>query len=35
MEQYLSKGLRLIMSKLDIDMLLAAMEQIATRWRNR
>ena len=35
MEQYLSKGLRLIMSKLDIDMLLSAMEQIAARWRNR
>ena len=35
MERYLCKGLRLIMSKLDINMLLAAMEQIATRWKNR
>jgi len=34
MERYLSKGLRLIMSKLDINMLLAAMTAIAARWKN-
>ena len=34
MERYLSRGLRLIMSKLDINMLLGAMGQIAVRWKN-
>jgi len=34
MEQYLSKDLRLIMSKLDINMLLGAMGEIAARWKN-
>ena len=33
MERYLSKDLRLIMSKLDINMLLAAMGDIAAKWK--
>ena len=33
MERYLPKGLRLIMSKLDINMLLTAMKEIAARWK--
>ncbi len=33
MERYLPKGLCLIMSKLDINMLLAAMKEIAARWK--
>jgi 2-keto-3-deoxy-L-rhamnonate aldolase RhmA len=34
MERYRSKGLRLIMSKLDINLLLAAMGEIAAKWKN-
>jgi len=34
MESYLPKGLRLVMSKLDINMLLAAMKEIAAKWKN-
>jgi 2-keto-3-deoxy-L-rhamnonate aldolase RhmA len=34
MERYLNRGLRLIMSKLDINMLLAAMREIADKWRS-
>jgi 4-hydroxy-2-oxoheptanedioate aldolase len=34
-ERYLSKGLRLIMSKLDINMLLGAMGEIAAKWKAR
>jgi 2-keto-3-deoxy-L-rhamnonate aldolase RhmA len=34
MERYLSEGLRLIMSKLDINMLLGAMGEIAARWKD-
>ncbi|UCF99474.1 MAG: hypothetical protein JSV89_08025 [Spirochaetaceae bacterium] len=33
MERYLSRGLRLIMSKLDINILLGGMKEIAARWR--
>jgi len=33
MESFLPKGLRLIMSKLDINMLLAAMKEIAAKWK--
>jgi 2-keto-3-deoxy-L-rhamnonate aldolase RhmA len=33
MERYLPKGLGLIMSKLDINMLLAAMQAITARWK--
>jgi 2-keto-3-deoxy-L-rhamnonate aldolase RhmA len=33
MERYLDRGLRLIMSKLDINMLLAAMAEVAAKWR--
>jgi 2-keto-3-deoxy-L-rhamnonate aldolase RhmA len=34
MERYLPGGLRLIMSKLDISMLLGAMGEIAAKWKN-
>lgn len=34
MERYLAKGLRLIMSKLDINILLGAMGEIAAKWKN-
>jgi 4-hydroxy-2-oxoheptanedioate aldolase len=34
MESYLPKGLRLIMSRLDINMLLAAMKEIASKWKS-
>jgi len=34
MERYLTRGIRLIMSKLDINMLLGAMGQIAAKWKN-
>jgi 2-keto-3-deoxy-L-rhamnonate aldolase RhmA len=34
MERYLSKGLRLIMSRLDINMLLGTMGEIAAKWKN-
>lgn len=34
MESYLPKGLRLVMSKLDINMLLAAMKEITAKWKN-
>jgi 4-hydroxy-2-oxoheptanedioate aldolase len=33
MERYLPRGLRLIMSKLDINMLLGAMREIAAKWK--
>jgi 4-hydroxy-2-oxoheptanedioate aldolase len=33
MERYLSKGLRLIMSSLDINLLLGGMQKIAARWK--
>jgi 2-keto-3-deoxy-L-rhamnonate aldolase RhmA len=33
MEPYLHRGLRLIMSKLDINMLLTAMAEIAAKWK--
>jgi 2-keto-3-deoxy-L-rhamnonate aldolase RhmA len=33
MERYLPKGLHLIMSNLDINLLLAAMREIAARWK--
>ena len=33
MERYLSKDLRLIMSKLDINVLLGAMGEIAAKWK--
>jgi 2-keto-3-deoxy-L-rhamnonate aldolase RhmA len=33
MERYLDRGLRLIMSGLDINMLLGAMGEIAARWK--
>ena len=35
MERYLDRGLRLIMSKLDINMLLGAMGEIAAKWKDR
>jgi 2-keto-3-deoxy-L-rhamnonate aldolase RhmA len=35
MERYLDRGLRLIMSGLDINMLLAAMGEIAAKWKDR
>jgi 2-keto-3-deoxy-L-rhamnonate aldolase RhmA len=34
MERYQPKGLRLIMSKLDINMLLAGMREVAARWKS-
>ena len=34
MERYVDRGLRLIMSGLDINMLLAKMGEIAARWKN-
>jgi 4-hydroxy-2-oxoheptanedioate aldolase len=34
MERYLAKDLRLIMSKLDANMLLGAMEEITAKWKN-
>ncbi|MBN2553077.1 MAG: hypothetical protein JXB06_09920 [Spirochaetales bacterium] len=33
MERYLSRGLRLVMSGLDINMLLSGMQKIAARWK--
>jgi 2-keto-3-deoxy-L-rhamnonate aldolase RhmA len=34
-ERYLPAGLRLIMSGLDINMLLASMREVASRWKER